>query len=254
MSSSAKRNASLRPVHRKPIYEQVSDQLREFIDINQLQPGDRLMTERELAQQLSVGRSSIREAITALRAQGIVEVRHGEGIYLMRRPEDLISSLAVELIETHADHPYIWETRQALETQCARLAASRATPTDKAEIEAGLALMADEIADGKPGLEGDRRFHMGVAAAAHNPVLIELLQGIRGSLDRTSETSLTRTGQPEQSLRDHRIIFDAIVAGDPDEAAHEMLRHLVSTCDGLLEEPQPAARTRRAPMGTKSGT
>lgn len=244
MPSSPKRNTTLRPVSRKPIYEQVSDQLREFIDINQLQPGDRLMTERELAQQLSVGRSSIREAITALRAQGIVEVRHGEGIYLMRRPEELISSLAAELIETHADHPYIWETRQALETQCARLAATRATPIDIAEIEAGLELMANEIASGKPGLEGDRRFHMGVAAAAHNPVLMELLQGIGGSLDRTSETSLTRTGQPEQSLRDHRLIYDAILAGDAEEAAGEMLRHLVSTCDGLLQERHAA--------GTKS--
>lgn len=243
MSSSAKRNTSLRPVSRKPIYEQVSDQLREFIDINQLQPGDRLMTERELAQQLSVGRSSIREAITALRAQGIVDVRHGEGIYLLRRPEDLISSLAAELIETHADHPYIWETRQALEMQCARLAATRATPVDLEEIEAGLTMMADEIASGKPGLEGDRRFHMGVAAAAHNPVLMELLQGIRGSLDRTSETSLTRTGQPEQSLRDHRLIYDAIIAGDSDGAASEMLRHLVSTCDGLLEERHAAGTT-----------
>ncbi len=243
MPSPAKRNTTLRPVSRKPIYEQVSDQLREFIDINQLQPGDRLMTERELAQQLSVGRSSIREAITALRAQGIVEVRHGEGIYLMRRPEELISSLAAELIETHADHPYIWETRQALETQCARLAATRATPIDIAEIEAGLELMASEIGSGKPGLEGDRRFHMGVAAAAHNPVLMELLHGIRGSLDRTSETSLTRSGQPEQSLRDHQLIYDAILAGDADEAAGQMLRHLVSTCDGLLEERRAADAT-----------
>jgi GntR family transcriptional regulator, transcriptional repressor for pyruvate dehydrogenase complex len=236
MPSSAAKRAPLRPVNRKPIYEQVSDQLREFIDVNQLQPGDRLMTERELAQQLSVGRSSIREAITALRTQGIVDVRHGEGIYLLRRPEDLISSLAAELIETHVDHPYIWETRQALETQCARLAASRAARTDLDEIEAALELMAAEIADGKPGLEGDRRFHMGVAAASHNPILIELLNGIRGSLDRTSETSLTRTGQPQRSLDDHRAILAAIVAGTPTEAADEMLRHLVSTCDGLVDE------------------
>ncbi len=236
MPSSAAKRTALRPVSRKPIYEQVSDQLREFIDVNELQPGDRLMTERELAQQLSVGRSSIREAITALRAQGIVDVRHGEGIYLLRRPEDLISSLAAELIETHADHPYIWETRQALETQCARLAAARADQADLNTIGAALTQMAAEIADGKPGLEGDRRFHMGVAAASHNPVLIELLKGIRGPLDRTSETSLTRTGQPERSLADHHAILAAITAGTPAQAADEMLRHLVSTCDGLLDD------------------
>lgn len=235
-SSAAKRSASLRPVSRKPIYEQVSDQLREFIDINQLQPGDRLMTERELAQQLSVGRSSIREAITALRAQGLVDVRHGEGIYLLRRPEELISSLATELIQTHADHPYIWETRQALETQCARLAAVRATPADLDDVEAGLVLMAEEIADGKPGLDGDRKFHTAVATASHNPVLIELLNGIRHSLDRTSESSLTRSGQPQRSLADHRVIQAAIVARDADRAGQEMLSHLVGTCDHLIDD------------------
>jgi GntR family transcriptional repressor for pyruvate dehydrogenase complex len=236
MATTSRPRAQMRPVDRKPIYEQVSDRLREFIDVNELQPGDRLMAERELAAQLSVGRSSIREAITALRAQGLVDVRHGDGIYLLRRPEDLISSLAAELVETHVDHPYIWETRQALETQCARLAASRATAEDLAEIDESLTVMAAEIKEGEAGLEGDRRFHLGVATASHNPILIQLLTGIRGSLDRTSETSLTRSGQPAKSLRDHRAIVAAIRAGQPTKAADQMLRHLVGTTDGLLKD------------------
>lgn len=243
MATSPRPRAQMRPVDRKPIYEQVSDRLREFIDVNQLQPGDRLMAERELAQQLAVGRSSIREAITALRAQGLVDVRHGDGIYLLRRPEDLISSLASELIETHVDHPYIWETRQALETQCARLAATRATPEDLGEIADALTFMAAEISDGKPGLEGDRRFHLGVTKASHNPILIQLLVGIRESLDRTSETSLTRTGQPGKSLRDHEGILAAIRAGNPAEAADQMLSHLVGTTDGLLKGTNPVGRS-----------
>jgi GntR family transcriptional repressor for pyruvate dehydrogenase complex len=235
MATSSRPRAQMRPVDRKPIYEQVSDRLREFIDVNELQPGDRLMAERELAQQLSVGRSSIREAITALRAQGLVDVRHGEGIYLLRRPEELISSLATELIETHVNHPYIWETRQALETQCARLAATRATPEDLAEIDEALTVMAAEIKDGKPGLEGDRRFHLGVTNASHNPILIQLLGGIRESLSRTSETSLTRSGQPAKSLKDHRAILTAIRSKNSTRAADQMLRHLVGTTDGLLK-------------------
>jgi len=232
----------IRPVDRKPLYERVSDRLREFIDINQLQPGDRLMTERDLAAELSVGRSSIREAITALRAQGVVEVRHGDGIYLLNKPEDLISSLAAELVETHIDHPYIWETRQALETQCARLAADRATKKDLAAMERGLALMAQEVEAGEPGLAGDRQFHSAVATASHNPILIQLLNGIRGSLDRTSETSLTRPGQPPQSLHDHRGIHQAIVEGRATDAADQMLSHLVSTTDDLLKQPRRTGR------------
>jgi GntR family transcriptional regulator, transcriptional repressor for pyruvate dehydrogenase complex len=243
----------MRPVDRKPLYEQVSERLREFVDVNGLQPGDRLMTERELAQQLSVGRSSIREAITAMRIQGMVEVRHGDGIYLLRRPEDLIDSLAAELVETHIDHPYIWETRQALETQCARLAATRATAADLRKLKRALKTMGAEIAAGEPGLEGDRQFHLGVAQASHNPILIKLLTGIRESLDRTSETSLTRSGQPAKSLAQHEVIFEAIRAQDPTQAADTMLQHLVGTTDTLVKvpikggpKPPPPARTRRA--------
>lgn len=237
--ATADRTPQLRPVDRKPLYEQVSDRLREFVDVNNLQPGARLMTERELAQQLSVGRSSVREAITALRIQGMVEVRHGDGIYLIRRPEDLISTLATELVETHIDHPYIWETRQALETQCARLAATRATPGDLRKLGRSLKTMEAEVAQGDPGLEGDRQFHLGVAESSHNPILIRLLTGIRESLDRTSETSLTRAGQPAKSLAQHQIIFDAIKARQPTEAADAMLAHLVGTTDTLVKVPDP---------------
>jgi GntR family transcriptional repressor for pyruvate dehydrogenase complex len=237
--ATADRTPQLRPVDRKPLYEQVSDRLREFVDVNNLQPGARLMTERELAQQLSVGRSSVREAITALRIQGMVEVRHGDGIYLLRRPEDLISTLATELVETHIDHPYIWETRQALETQCARLAATRATPGDLRKLGRSLKTMEAEIAEGNPGLEGDRQFHLGVAESSHNPILIRLLTGIRESLDRTSETSLTRAGQPAKSLAQHQIIYDAIKARQPTESADAMLTHLVGTTDTLVKVPDP---------------
>ena len=236
MSEDRRIISSIRPVDRKPLYEQVSDRLREFIDVNRLQPGDRLMSERDLARQLSVGRSSIREAITALRAQGEVEVRHGDGIYLVRRPEDLIPSLAAELVETHIDHPAIWETRQALETQCARLAAHRSTGEDLVELAAALDEMQGEVEAGEAGLAGDRRFHVGVATASHNPILIQLLDSMRHALNRTSATSLTRAGQPTTSLQDHRRIYDAIRAGDSAAAAAAMLDHLVSTTDSLVVE------------------
>lgn len=221
-------------VDRRPLYEQVADRLREFIDTSGMQPGDKLANVRDLAAELQVGRSSIREAVNALRAQRIVEVRHGDGIYLLQRPEDVIESLATELVETHVDHPYIWETRQALETQCARLAAVHATDDDLRELDAPLDQMRAEVEKGLPGLEGDRRFHLGVAVAAHNPLLLRLLKGLRVALDRTSETSLTRPGQPARSLEEHRGVVEAIRAGDAADAANKMLAHLVGTTDELV--------------------
>lgn len=196
------------------------------------------MTERELAKQLAVGRSSIREAITALRVRVEVEVCHGDCIYLVHLPEDVIGALAAELVETHVDHPAIWETRQVLETQCARLAAVRAMDEDLAELEAALDDMEREIASGEPGLAGDRRFHSAVASASHNPILIRLLDSVRQALDRTSATSLTRTGQPAASLPDHRRILDEIRAGAAVTAANAMLEHLVSKTDSLIMEGQ----------------
>ncbi|WP_199255949.1 FadR/GntR family transcriptional regulator [Mycolicibacterium mengxianglii] len=224
----------MRQVDRRPLYEQVAERLREFIDTSGMQPGDKLSNVRDLAIELQVGRSSIREAINALRAQRIVEVRHGDGIYLLQRPEDVIESLATELVETHVDHPYIWETRQALETQCARLAAVHATPDDLRELDAALDQMRAEIEDGLPGLDGDRRFHLGVATAAHNPLLLRLFKGLRVALDRTSETSLTRPGQPERSLEEHRGVVEAIRAQEAADAADLMLAHLVGTTDKLI--------------------
>jgi GntR family transcriptional repressor for pyruvate dehydrogenase complex len=224
----------MRGVDRRPLYEQVADRLREFIDTSDMQPGDKLSNVRDLAAELQVGRSSIREAINALRAQGIVEVRHGDGIYLLQRPEDVIASLAAQLVETHVDHPYIWEIRQGLETQSARLAAVHATVDDLDELDASLAQMRDEIEAGGAGLDGDRRFHLGVAVAAHNPLLLEMLRGLRVALDRTSETSLTRPGQPARSLQDHQGIVTAIRARESTDAANRMLAHLVGTTDELI--------------------
>lgn len=229
-------SARLRQVDRRPLYEQVSDRLREFIDTSDMQPGDKLANVKELAAQLSVGRSSVREAIMSLRTQGIVDVRHGDGIYLLKRPEDVLLSLATELVETHVDHPYIWETRQALETQCARVAAARATDDDLRALDDALLEMRREIDEGEPGLEGDRRFHLGIATASHNPLLIRMLAGLRESLDRTSETSLTRPGRPEKSLADHHSILDAIRNRDGAQAAERMLEHLMSTSDSLIDD------------------
>src|SRR6185437_2430057 len=98
----------LRPIKRSALYEEVVDRLREFIDVHQLQLGDKLMPERELAEQLGVSRTSVRQALTALRVLGMVDVRPGDGVYVTST-EDIVPSLALEVLESEADHPMIWE-------------------------------------------------------------------------------------------------------------------------------------------------
>ena len=108
-------DASLEPIRRSPLYEQVAERLRGFIDAQRLQPGDRLMSERELAVQLGVSRTSVRQALTALKVMGLVEIRHGDGVYLLRSPRDLVPSLATEIVDSEVDHPMIWEVREGIE-------------------------------------------------------------------------------------------------------------------------------------------
>jgi GntR family transcriptional regulator, transcriptional repressor for pyruvate dehydrogenase complex len=227
--------SELRPLRRQALFERVVASLEEYIATNELTEGDKLPSERELATALGVGRSSIREAVATLRANGMVEARHGEGLFLRRTAPEPIRVAVTDGRQTSVDLPYIWETRQALESQCARIAASRATTADLAELVAALELMADEIERGLPGLDGDRRFHLGVAHASHNPVLISLLEGVREALDRTSSTSLGRSGQPARSLADHRVILAAIRSHEPADAGNAMLAHLVGTTDPVLD-------------------
>ena len=249
---------SLTPVTRSPLYEQVEKRLREFIDAQNLKPGDRLMSERELAERLSVSRTSVRQALTALRVRGLVEIRHGDGIYVLRSVADVIPSLALELLHSEVDHPMIWEVREGLETQAARLAARRRTSEDLQGMRESLDAMAASIAAGGEGVVGDQHFHRAVVEAAKNALLSQLMAQISDTVDRTSEASLSLPGRPPVSLRAHELILAAIEAGDEDLAARRMHEHIAVSAEGVhararrdaaegAAPPRRAARRRPAP-------
>jgi GntR family transcriptional repressor for pyruvate dehydrogenase complex len=230
---------ALQPIARSPLYEQVAERLRAFIDAEQLQPGDRLMSERDLAERLGVSRTSVRQALTALKVMGLVEIRHGDGVYLVRTSSELIPGLISEIVGSEVDHPMIWEVREGIEVQAARLAAERRTHADLAAMAKAIAEMAASIAAGGDGIEGDRDFHRAVIAAAHNRLLRELTDQLSDAIDRTSAASLTHVGRPPISLEHHRAILEAIETGDPTRAAEEMRRHV--TASGVAVAPRPAA-------------
>jgi GntR family transcriptional regulator, transcriptional repressor for pyruvate dehydrogenase complex len=221
--------AGLQPITRSPLYEQVVERLREFIDAQQLQPGDRLMSERELAERLGVSRTSVRQGLTALRVLGLVEIKHGDGVYLLRSPRDVIPSLASEIVGSEVDHPMIWEVREAIEVQAARLAARRRSAADLRTMREALDLMETAVAGGDDGIREDRRFHHAVVHAAGNPLLRQMTEQLADVIDRTSEASLTLAGRPSVSLAAHRAILTAIEAQDEAAAAEEMRQHVMTS-------------------------
>lgn len=218
-------------VGRQSLSTRVVDAVEAYIASNEMAAGDKLLSERELAEALGVSRSLLREALSTLRGRGRLTAVHGKGVYVAEPSAPV--SLPFDTALADLNLPFIWETRQALETQCARMAALRATAADLDELDAALDLMAAEVEAGLSGLDGDRRFHQAVAVASHNPILTSLMDSIREVLDRTSSRSLLRPGQPARSLAEHRRIAAAIRTHEAADAADSMLRHLIHTTDHL---------------------
>jgi len=242
-------HSSLQPIRRSPLYEEVVERLRAFIDIEQLKPGDRLLSERELAQRLGVSRTSVRQALTALRVSGLVEIRHGDGVFLLRPPEEVVPSLADQLLQSHAQLPAIMEVREALETQTARLAARRRGEEDLRELRAALDAMAAAIDAGEDGAEADQRFHGAIARAAGNDLLTSLMDQLADPIDQTRRASLSRPDRPPRSLAAHHKILTAIEAQDEDAATAAMRAHLVVVADVALVPHEDAARRARQRRG-----
>jgi GntR family transcriptional repressor for pyruvate dehydrogenase complex len=216
-------------VSRPSVSEGAQTTLREFVLTEGLAPGDRLPAERELVRRLGISRTSLRQALTVLRVEGLIEVRRGDGIYLLRDPGDVIPPITGELGAANPELPALGEVRNALEALAARNAALRRTDRDLSEMVVAQRLMESEIAAGKSGVDGDNAFHASVRLAAHNEVLNRLLLLIAEGTKRIAEASLSRPGQPERSLAAHRLILDAIIAREPEEAHRRMYDHLELT-------------------------
>lgn len=217
------------PLARVRLYEQVAEQISTWISEHDLQPGDRLPAERELASRLGVSRATLSQALVALEVIGAVAVRHGDGTVVAKSPG---TSRIVEAVRAHADRlPEIIETRDALETKIASLAASRRTDDDLQRIEDALTFMEDDVAAGGRGVEGDERFHAAVTAAAHSQLLSRLMGEIAHLIRATRIESLSQPDRPRASLAGHRAIADAIRASDPDLAARAMHAHVEMVSD-----------------------
>lgn len=215
---------ALKPVGRTRLYEQVIERLGEHVLGEGLSKGSRLPTERELSARLGVSRASIAQAIVALEVQGIVETRHGGGIYLLRAQFD--AEPVPDLMARQKRLPDVLDARDALETKLAALAATRRSDEDLAAIGAALDLMHSQVSAGEPAMEGDRQFHAAIVTAAHSTLLADFYAEIKVPIAESRLESLRQPGRPRQSLADHGRIADAIRIGDEDAAARAMHEHV----------------------------
>ncbi len=221
-----KERIAIASVPRLKLAQRVTQQMLDTV--RKLAPGTKLPTESELSHQLGVGRSTLREAINGLTALGVVEVRHGQGIFVLAEaapkdgretPDDIEVALAKGVTRD------LLEARLIIEVAIARLAAHRRTDVDLQEIEA--VLEAHERSLDNP-ISYASAFHVMLSEAARNEVLAGLFKSF---LKRLMDPRGPRLYQQLEGfalweLKEHRGIFEAVKAGDADQSAERMRGHV----------------------------
>ena len=212
------------------IYEEIAKQLKDNIVGGELQPGDKLPSTRELSELYGVGMSTVREALSALKAMGLVESRQGEGSYVKSSSGNALPALDTLLLNKQTIIELL-EVRKSLETAVAGIAAEKRTEEDVQELRRIVTTMESCVGDEQAGELADIQFHQTLARATHNTMMATLLDTIAGQM----ETAIRETRRlqlyanisaAERLLNDHQTIFAAVEAGDREAAAAAMHVHL----------------------------
>jgi GntR family transcriptional repressor for pyruvate dehydrogenase complex len=215
------------------LYESITRALEQAIEVGRYRPGDRLPSERELSDQFGVSRPVVREAIIVLELRGLVQRRHGAGVYVAPKASLQLSP------PDEADGPFeVTEARRLLEGEVAALAASTASDQQIAELEAILARIGDMRSDQPTRERADRAFHVALARATGNDVLVGLIETL---WDKRYQSPLcvyffsrAREAGIQPPADEHRLVLHAIRARDPDAARRAMRDHLARVTENLL--------------------
>ncbi len=229
----------LKPIRTKKIYMEIVEQIKELFASGNLRPGDKLLSERELAERLQVSRASVREALSALEAMGLLEIRPGEGTFIRLTSVDgIIEPLALLLLVEKDQVRELYEVRKIMEVETAGLAALRAQPEEIERLGSILIRMEWDLHRGDLGELADLDFHMTIAEMAGNSILLRLMNTISDSMRQlliTARTSLyAEPANARILLTQHREIMKTIENQDHKGAKKAMLDHLVYVEKNLL--------------------
>jgi GntR family transcriptional repressor for pyruvate dehydrogenase complex len=234
----------------KKLYQQVARAIADGIKNGDHPRGRRLPSERDLAETFKVSRPTVREAMIALEIQGFVESRHGSGVYVTPRPSSRDGGADLDI------GPFeLTEARRAVEGEACALAATSITEAEIAELEATLRDLANETStppsvgdDPSLAERADRRFHILIAQATRNSALVTVVEMLwdlryRSPLCREMLARARASGDMPR-LDEHREIFKALAARDPQAARAAMRDHLTRVIDGLLAATESEAMQR----------
>jgi GntR family transcriptional repressor for pyruvate dehydrogenase complex len=236
------------------LYEQIVQQIEESVLNGSLKPGDQLPAERELAQRLGVSRTAVREAVKALREKGLVEAYSGRGTFITdgtthaaRQSFDLMVKIGQQEGSTH-----LAELRLILEPGIAARAAERVNEEHLIAMRDAVAVMDRSQKNPEAYIEADLDFHLALAEAAANPLILSLIDSIVGLLREQRIKIFNVEGGPQRGQIHHKRILEAVERRDPAMARDAMSAHLEQVRDDSQVLPSSKKPSRKhAPAASK---
>jgi GntR family transcriptional repressor for pyruvate dehydrogenase complex len=221
------------PIKNTKVYEQVIDQIQRMIANGVLKRGDKLPSERQLAEELKVSRTSVREALRALQIIGLVEVKQGDGNFIKESFDFcLIQPLSVMFMLQQSKPADIVELRKVIEVETATLAAQRITDEEAEELRLLVARLKEYSLndDEKNSVKADKELHYKIAQLSKNFLLLNILNVISVLMDTFIEDArgmiLTKYENKDVLIAQHENIYKALAARDPEAAANAMRAHI----------------------------
>jgi GntR family transcriptional regulator, transcriptional repressor for pyruvate dehydrogenase complex len=266
--SPADKRTLLRPLKpQRNLAGEVVKRIADAIRGGWLEPGARLPTEQELMAALGVSRTVVREAVAALRADGLVTTRQGSGAFVAADASRVPFRIDPEGLSSIDDVLEVMELRLAIEVEAAALAAERIAPAGLAPIKRALGAVEAALRKGGGAIEEDFAFHRAIATASGNSRIAELLEFLGHHVIPRQSVRVSVTSSDEQHrylLRvqeEHGRIFDAIANGDVGEARKAMRRHLTRSLTryrrlaerqlAVVESKPAAGEAKRAAEGAR---
>lgn len=216
------------PIQSERLYEQIVQQIEQRIVAGELNVGDQLPSERELAEQFAVSRTAVREAIKTLREKGLVEILVGRGTFIANGTNDIVRHTLSLLMKFDSTKGFMnmVEVREILEPEIAALAATRITDEYIAAMQEAMDKMEAAMNDVEAFVEADLDFHLALAEATQNPMIPALLDPIINLLREQRILTTQIKGVAQHGQYNHKIIIEAVKRRDPEAAREAMRRHL----------------------------
>ena len=218
----------LKPVKQDKLYQKIVEQIKNLIMEGDLNPGEKLPPERELAEKLNVSRVAVREALLTLEFMGLVEIKRGSGVFIPQelQPELVLNSIDFALNFKENIIEDLIEVREILETKIAGLAAKKADSKDILEIEEKLKNYEEKVKQGEEGANESLEFHLSIARATKNVIFFRLLNQLKVLLLQSGRLSSKSKDRPVMALKQHYEIFEAIRRKNIKKAEEAMANHL----------------------------